>query len=195
MTKRGFTLIEMMVAVGLFAVIMTISVGTLIGVFNTNRKSQSIKAAMDNLSLAIESMSREMRFGYRYSCNGVPIVGTPPTPTDCANAASPGTSVDFTYQSGQTIGYRWNQANQSIERWTEQSNTFIPITSPDIKITGMKFFVVGSCPKNPSGSCTADSLQPKVLILVSGIAGDANKPDTQTSFTIQTQVTQRKLDF
>lgn len=57
----GFTLIEIMVSVALFAIVVTVSMGALLTVVDTNRKAQTLQLVMNNLNFAIESMVREMR--------------------------------------------------------------------------------------------------------------------------------------
>src|SRR3990167_9012172 len=74
--KKGFTLIELMVAISIFIVVMTISMGSILNVFDANRKSRSLKTVLNNLNLAVESMSKEMRFGKNYHCGS----GTLPVP-------------------------------------------------------------------------------------------------------------------
>ena len=63
---RGFTLVEIMVAVSVFVLVMVISSGAIISVFNANQKSKNLRSAMDNLNLTMESMTRTIRFGTKY---------------------------------------------------------------------------------------------------------------------------------
>ena len=59
--ERGFTLVEIMVAIGIFVALVTVSMGALASIFDANRKSQSLKAIMTNLNFAVEVMAREIR--------------------------------------------------------------------------------------------------------------------------------------
>lgn len=77
--QQGFTLIEMIVASSVFIIIMLIVVGGLISLNNESRKSRSIRLVTDNLSAAIDSMSRAVRMGSYYHC-GCGTVGVPSTP-------------------------------------------------------------------------------------------------------------------
>src|SRR3989338_9971712 len=76
---RGFTLIELMIAVSIFIIVMTISMGSIISVFDANRKSRSLKTVLNNLNLTVESMMKEMRFGSNYHCGP----GAVTIPQDC----------------------------------------------------------------------------------------------------------------
>jgi prepilin-type N-terminal cleavage/methylation domain-containing protein len=66
--KNGFTLLEMIVAVGIFAVAAVIAVGALVRITGLNRQAQTLQTAMNNAGFALESMSREIRVGTRYQC-------------------------------------------------------------------------------------------------------------------------------
>jgi prepilin-type N-terminal cleavage/methylation domain-containing protein len=189
MMKKGFTLIEIMTAVSVFAVITTISMGSILTVFDVNRKSESIKTVMDNLNLALESMAREMRFGTNYICNPLlPMLDTITAPDPCTGGD---TSVAFLATDGVTkIVYRQtdNGVGTGIEKSRDGGQSFVPVTAPELTIQDIKFFVIGALPSVSEGS----PLQPKVLIRIRGVAG--SKEGTKTSFTIQTLVSQRKLD-
>lgn len=178
MTNRGFTLIEIMTAVSIFAVVMTISMGSILGVFDTNRKSEALKAVMDNLNLSVESMSREMRFGSRYSCEPSFPAPNPPTPQNCSFG---GDSIAFRANNGDTIVYALVAG--TIEKSINGGN-FSPVTAEEINISDLTFYVLGAL--------SGDSLQPKVLVKIKGTAGV--KEVDQTDFTVQTLISQRALD-
>jgi prepilin-type N-terminal cleavage/methylation domain-containing protein len=97
--NRGFTLIELMTAVSIFVIIMTISMGSITGVFEANRKSRSLKTVLNNLNLAVESMSKEMRYGKNYHCGS----GTVTLPQNCPSG---GTLMSFLSSEGVQITYR-----------------------------------------------------------------------------------------
>lgn len=67
----GFTLIEMIVSLGVFSVIVTMSVGSLLALIAGNQRLQGEQSIMTNLSFALDSMTREIRTGYFYVCAGV----------------------------------------------------------------------------------------------------------------------------
>lgn len=69
--NQGFSLIEMIVSLGIFAIVVTTAVGSLIVVMSNNQKLQAEQSAMTNLAFALDSMTREIRMGYAYVCGGV----------------------------------------------------------------------------------------------------------------------------
>jgi len=66
--NRGFTLLEMIVSLGIFSIIAVIAVGSLVRITSLNRQAQSLQAAMNNANYILESFSREMRFGSSFNC-------------------------------------------------------------------------------------------------------------------------------
>ena len=182
-TAKGFTLIEIMTSVAIFAVVMVISMGSILSVLQANRKSESLKAVMDNLNLSVESMSREMRFGLNY--NGG-LVGDIHTPHNCSVGCD---SVAFLANDGHTeIVYRSLPGSGNIEKSTDAGATFVPVTAPEITIEDLKFYVLGALPSSEE----VTPLQPKVLIKIKGSAGV--KATEKTDFTVETLVSQRILD-
>lgn len=183
-TQRGFTLIEMMVAVSIFTIVMVISSGSLFSILDANSKSQSLKSVMNNLNLALEGMSRGMRMGSSYHCGNT---GTLSAPQDCVAGSN---YVVFEPSGGDggtltdQVVYRLN--NNQIERSTSGGGTgsFLPITAPEVVVENMQFYVTGTA---------AASEQPKVVIIVEGHAGVKSR--VRTDFNIQTVVSQRLLDI
>lgn len=175
--SKGFTLIEMMTSLTIFAVIMTISMGAILGVFDANRKSESLKTVLDNMNFAVETMNREMRFGSKYHCGAT---GTITSPQDCSAAD---TYVSFLSSDAKQTVYKLN--GTAIQKSTDGGVSFIDVTAPEISITGLSFYV--------KGSGTGDGFQPRILLRVSGYAGA--KTNTRTAFTLQSMITQRARDI
>jgi prepilin-type N-terminal cleavage/methylation domain-containing protein len=65
-SKKGFTLIEMMVSLAIFSVVAVVALGALVRIMVANQKAQSLHDAMTNISFALESMSRDLRMGINY---------------------------------------------------------------------------------------------------------------------------------
>lgn len=172
-SKSGFTLVELIVALGLFTVVMMISTSALLSLADTNRKVQSMRIAFDNLNLALESMSREIRMGINYHCGWTSgaIV-----PTNCLLGVG-ANSLAFRSQSGNDMIYRLNGA--TIERSKNGGAIWSALTAPEITVNSLKFYVWGAT--------SADDDQPIVLITITGTAGK----NITTDFTVQTTVTRR----
>jgi prepilin-type N-terminal cleavage/methylation domain-containing protein len=185
-SEGGFTLVEMIVAVGLFAVVMVICVTTLFALVNANRKAQALQSVMNNLNISLDSMARTIRMGSAYHCgSSAPYTGT----RDCAAGD---TNFVFERYGGNTSiftdqwFYRYNSTNKQIEKSEDGGTTFYPITAPEVTIDDMTFYTIGTT--------RSDTVQPKVVIVIKGTAA-ANNAKTKSSFHIQAAATQRLIDL
>ena len=69
MKKIGFTLIEMLIAAGLTAIILTATSVMFYTVFRSARKSAAIAVAKTEGSYALRSMDQMIRFANNISCS------------------------------------------------------------------------------------------------------------------------------
>src|SRR3989344_4857691 len=67
--SRAFTLVEMIVALGIFSIVAVVALGALVKIISANKKAQTLQASITNLSFALDSMSRELRVGTKYHCD------------------------------------------------------------------------------------------------------------------------------
>ena len=176
---QGFTLVELMVSVSIFSFVMLISMGAIMTILDANRKSQTLRSVMDNLNFALEGMTRTIRFGDTYHCGGGDITET----HDCITGD---TSMSVKASDGKRVTYALSGA--SIAKSEDGGTTYYPVTSPDVIIQNVKFYVTGSDQYSLS-----DLSQPKVIVVVRGYAG--TKESTKSSFILETTMSQRKLDF
>ena len=174
--KKGFTLIEVMTSVSIFLIVVTISMGSILGVFSASRKSRTLKTVISNLNLTIDTISREMRFGKNYHCLNQ---GQDTDPRDCPAGDD---YISFLPQDGKQITYQLS--GSTIEKKID-AGAFVPITGSEITIQNMNFYVIGS----QSG----DGLQPKTIIDINGYATVGGKE--RSDFSLQTLVSQRQLDI
>jgi type II secretory pathway pseudopilin PulG len=173
--KKGFTLVELLVAVSLFIVVTTISIGAILSIFDANKKAQSSKTVVDNLNLSIENMARIVRFGDNYHCGSS---GSLSVPQNCSNGD---TFLAVTF-GGSVIAYRLN--GTAIQR-SDDGGAYVSITSPETVVEYLKFYVFG----NPD----FDTNQPYVVAVIKGYVG--NRPTNQSTFSIETLMSQRTLDL
>lgn len=186
-SQGGFTLVEILVAVALFAIVMTISVGSLLSLVEANRKTQALQSVMNNLNFAIENISRNMRVGSIYHCStGTSVPPDITVPQDCQNGGvllAFETSTGNRAISSDQVVYRF--VSGRIEKSSDGGATFIAVTAPEVTIEDLKFYVVGSTRE--------DTEQPRVAMTISGFAGVSDR--ARTSFNLQTTISQRLLDI
>ncbi|MEK7647210.1 MAG: prepilin-type N-terminal cleavage/methylation domain-containing protein [Patescibacteria group bacterium] len=178
--KFGFTLFEIIVAMGVFSMAISIILSAMLSMTDAQRKAITLQSAEDNLRFAIEALSREMRTGHGYDCN---VTGTP---NNCSQGAP---RMAFVSAKGVGVIYRWNGIDYAIEKSVDNGITYYPITSTDIKIEMLRFYIFGA------GGVGTDGVgeQPRVLISIRATAQDL-KSKTQSQFNIQTTIAQRELD-
>lgn len=180
--KKGFTLVELIIAVTLFTVIASFSIGAVLSIFDANRRAQSTKTVVDNLNLSIENMARSVRFGGSYYC------GISSGLTSTSNCPNGGDALSVTFDTSMRVVYRRsvNGSNGfgTIQKSENGGSSYSDITSPDTNIQYLKFYVLDA---------DAGGEQPYVIAVIKGYVG--NKATTQSSFTIQTLMSQRQLDI
>ena len=183
---RGYTLLEMMVAIGLFSLVMLLTTGAFLKLISLDRVARGTNDIVNNLSFAVDTMERSIRTGRNYQCGG-------PGGTNCWFPQSGSSTFTFTDENGRTVTYLL-KTNGSIGRCALTSGTCTPanaisLTDERITIETMRFYVqgVGITPPN-------DVKQPQVLFTLSGyMQPDENSEAVE--FTIQSQATQRLIEL
>ena len=168
--NNGFTLIELIVALGVFMVVMTITLSAFLNIMDIQKKTEAFRKVNDNLNFAMEAMMREIREGTGYSCLG-----------NC-----PGSSFVFTNKDKSSqVTYELNSVNPE-DKYIERKIGIDSqrMTSDGINITNLSFSVRG----NGAG----DKLQPLVTISIGGESGTKEK--LKSRLNLQTTISQRKLD-
>ena len=141
--NKGFSLIEMVVAVGVFAVVITISLAAFLNISDIQKRTEALRAINDNLNFSLETMMREIRSDSNY------------------RVGSGGTSLTISNESGNDISYRLN--NGRIEM-AAGGSSYVALTAPEVNITKLLFMV--------QGQASGDGLQPRVTIIITGSAGE-----------------------
>ena len=185
----GFTLIEMLVATAIFIVCMLIIVGALVSLNNASRKMRAIRIATDNLSAAIDSVSRNTRMGTTLHCGcELPAnLANYAVAKDCpADNLGNGGAQCLAYRSQTGARVVYQLANKRIQRSTNGGavGSFLDMTSPEMTITDLKFIVQGT---------TANEDQPLITMIVRGSTGSNAK--TQTVFNLETTIDQRTPNY
>lgn len=165
--NRGYTLVELIIAVGLFAFIMMLSSGAYLVMIGINRQVQGIATGIDNLAFALETMTRTIRTGTSYSCSGG---------GDCDNGGSNFSVVD---SSGDTVSY-------ALSGGVITQNG-VALTDPSVTVSSLMFYASGT------GKPTSDYLQPRVTTIVSGTVSSG--PGKTEPFTVETGATMRGSDI
>ena len=188
--EGGFTLVEMVVAVGLFAVVSLVCIGALLSLVAADRKAQALQSVMNNLNISIDDLVRNARMGTVYHCGSGPATVS----SDCSSGdvifafepygGNVNTADQWVYEydaSGAVCG----QPN-TICKSINGGSTWLPVTAPEVKITSMQFYVIGTTP--------GDAVQPRVIVTIVGSAASTNV-QVSTVFHLEATAVQRVLDL
>jgi type II secretory pathway pseudopilin PulG len=199
-TSGGFSLIELLVSMGLFIVVLTVGIGALLVLISSNLKAQNIQESVSNVQFALDSMAREIRTGYSYYCSSAVPVNPPDGSEDVASCDRGGyLSIVEGGKSltGDNPDHRIAYCFAGNAIWRKLGTSggscggsgWVRLTSPNVSIDAMHFNV-----HNAGRKLLVDNdYQPNVTIFISGtVAGVSN---TSADFTLQTTVTQRVLDL
>ncbi len=183
---RGFSLIELMVAVSIFAIVALIVSGAVITANRINEKAQAIKVVMDSLHFAVNSISFNLQDGGLYYCEAGAALSTSFIPTEGHNCPTGESSLAFRSSDlTRTYLYKRETINgRGVLSVSESGAEFVPITSPDlIDLQSVKFFV-----KNSEELGGLPSAQPLVTVV---LLGEGGRGDLKTSFALQTTISER----
>ncbi len=213
--EKGFTLVEMIVSIGLFTVVAVVALGALMKTIDANKKSHTLKTVITNLNFVLESMSREIRVGTRYNCSSAPLTSVPLYP-----ALLPAVPCSFritgpwtiTFQSAYThptladsnikcnliYAYSFDglNVNKSEQKDCEDAT---PAAYPVISNVGSGdtqdtvIVIEESSLKVLSGGLPVQNAQPYVQVYFRGYAGAVDK--IKSTFEIQTTISQRLSEY
>ncbi|PID83663.1 hypothetical protein CSB11_00080 [Candidatus Campbellbacteria bacterium] len=184
--EKGFTLIEMLISISLFTVVVTIAFGALITIISASSKAKTLKIVVNNLNLAMESMTREIRTGSFYNCNSS---ATSPgdgsgNDEDCILPSAANSNVLYLKSDDdEEVVYYLDDGQIKVEKTKNGATTKNTLTGDDVNIEYLKFAVVGAE--------KGDSVQPRVFIV---LQGHITKGDADSRFNIQSTVSQRKIE-
>ncbi len=196
--QKGFTLIEMVIAVPLFLVIATAAGAAYLNIAQVNRAAKASRTAIDNLSVVVEDMTRTIKTGSTFYCfNGAGVTTAYPTPTP-ADCTGGNRAIAFLDQQGNRIVYYVDASTGNLyKRWYYKdinSGLYNQSNNPSVLLSNTQFTIT-----NPSkvfyvrGAAAAPTNleQPHILI---NLQGTVTVSGITKSFDFQTMVTQRSYD-
>ncbi len=110
--ESGFTIIELLVAMSIFMILITIATGAFIQALRSERRLVALMSVSNNVGLTLEQMTREIRTGYNFSPGGGSL--------SFNSAAGP---ISYSLVSGKVL-----RNGQSV-------------TADNVSVTGLNFIV------------------------------------------------------
>ena len=183
--SRGFSLLEMVVAIGVFTIVITIAFGAFHSLLDTHRQMKALDSAMNNLNTSLESMTRDIRFGTHYFCE-YEGSGSNWHDEDDANVEKDQyecSSLAFTFSGGENGEERTRYSLDSgrIKKEVHNEGSEI-VTASEVDITNLNFWVDRKEEEGPA----------LVILEVEGKVAVPGKDPA--AFSLQTASSQRNPD-
>jgi len=174
MNKNAYTLIEILVAVTIFSIVIAGPTGLFVTSLIGQRKALTSMEIADNISYALEYVSRTLRMAKK-DLDG-----------SCILAGSNYQNPDLDLSKIRFINYQELCQEFSLnagQLGETKSGQFLPLTPDDLEITLLKFQL--------SGETQGDDLQPRLTISFE----IQKKGQPESKIRLQTTISQRNLDF
>ncbi len=190
---RGFTLVEILVAISLSGIIITALLSVFFSFIEYQASTQEERDALESVRFMLTDITRELSFGGRYVCDSTNF---PVTEEDGDTVAGQCRCIAFTDQLNRTVKVRYNDIAGRVEKSVEvldrnpnvcaavglsgDRNTWAPLTDSSIDIRDLRFEIG-----------TETNRQPRVKIFTE--AGYTIDGEEET-VTMKTQVTRRIIE-
>ena len=189
---QGFTLIELIVSVGLFALVMLVATGAYYTLIALDRKARATNQVVSSLAFAVDTMTRGVRTGTNYRClNGtLDVYGntTAGVNSFCGvfsyTDSTLNTTVTYILKADGTIG-RCEGVSSCLDANASS------LTDKAIKIDYMGFIVRGVGDFNVVGPQSTQ--QPIMNVTIKGTIPSGSGGQT-VPFSIQESAVQRLID-
>lgn len=200
----GFTLVELLVVLGLFSSIATLSLGTLFNAQTINGRLQETQAILDNINLSSQTIVRDIRFGSEFYCGVYMPAPLPLVRRDCAYGADGSAgghvlifkSPDAINDKDRVSYYVKNGILYKDDYPFGGATTTQQMTSDDVNIISLIYYVEGAYTSDGSSDYgnLSDLKQPLITLLISGVTKPANAAIIPTPFNLETVISVRDID-
>lgn len=178
--KNGFTLLEMVVSLGIFSVLIILALGIVLGVSNAQLKAANIQAIQDNIRFSLELITKELRTGTNYELTDYG--------TACGRVGDPDSEISFNTSLGEKRVYYLDQSGviMRITGGTDCQRAR-PFTSEEVVVERLIFRLRGEKQGPTDG-------QPMVTVSLTARSRDS-KLILESKMNLQTTVVGRLRDL
>lgn len=211
---RGFTLVELLVASSIFTSVLIIAIGALFSAQAINTRLQETQIILDGVNLAMEVVSRDIRYGSEFHCenatptpitvgrlgcvypDGGTVLVFKPT-TRLAGSLDP-TLDRISYSLGE-VDFNNTQSGVVFREEYPGGTSIVrtyQVTPTDVNIGVLIFYVKGA--NSSSGIIDvgglSDNDQPLITMSISGVTVPSKQNVDPVRFNLQTSISSRGLD-
>lgn len=161
----GFTLVEMLVSVGILAVVIVAAVGIYVYAIGSQQKSTAnanLQEDGQNILAMISKDTRAMRVNYSYYPGSPPTI---PSPTSTLALID-----DYDSSATTTIVYTYNATNKQIKRCRQagaacdSDNKFEVMNMSNVLIQRLDFYISPSTDPSATGAANVTSTRVTVIM-------------------------------
>jgi len=196
MSSKGFTIIELLVAIFIFVLIITTAIGIFVSVIQQQRRALVKQELLNQTSYVIEYMSRALRMAKKeLNCINPsdPSTCNPSNPSHCLTNKGYGWNYEINPPYNDEIKFinhleddvcqefYWDKSDNLLKESKE--GEILPLISNKFQVNSLKF--------NLSGESQDDGIQPRVTIF---LEIQAKGIGDQPKMKIQATISQRNLD-
>ena len=178
---KGFTLVEMMVSVAVFALIVTMGITSLVTIMKSNQYAEERKKVTDTLDYVLENLTRELRLGKNYYF--APQGNESGNAQDGWGVINGGSFIGFDSSDNRGYMIYYLKEGEIVRKTYSRSGVFIE------KLTNTSQVAIEEVHIRVMNTDKTDKKQPLVWLQITGHYPTANR-----EFTVQTLVSQRELD-
>lgn len=164
----------MIISIGIFSVLVTTSIGVMLGVSNAQLKAANVQATQDNIRFSMELMTKEMRTGTQYVLSAF-----------CSLDA--GTELNFFTSAGERrVYYKENDRLMRLVGTTDCRRAK-PLMADEVAVDRLRFQIGGTAQGPADG-------QPWAMVAMS-ISSKSGKQAFISRMDLETMVVQRLRDL
>jgi prepilin-type N-terminal cleavage/methylation domain-containing protein len=182
--EKGFTLIEMLVALFIFSLIVGVLIGLFISGIRNQRNILLTQQLLDQTSFALEYMSRALRMALKEGQQSTGGNCLSQRGLNYENPGSDSSRIKFINHLEQDDCQEFFLEEGRIKQIKERGQV-VSLTSDKLEVTSLKFNLIGQD--------QSDQHQPRVTIFLK-IRGRGSLAGTIPELNIQTTISQRNLD-
>jgi len=143
--EKGLTLIELIVAMGIFGLVVSMAFGIFVLALTSQRRIIALRNVEDNIRFTIESMAREVRTGRNFS-GGVGL-------------------LSFTNAKNEPVIYRL--IGGIIEKSSNGGASYSAVTGSETTVNYLNFYLLGQA--------SGDGLQPRITVIMGAASQVGNQ--------------------
>lgn len=181
--NKGFTMIEMVVSVGIFFTVIGMVSGIFLSTLRGQARTLAFQELLDQTGYTIEYMGRSIRMAVRATDNSCITDGFNFEKTNTGG----GGGIKFIDHQGNCIEFYLDSSTHQLKK---KKNSDAPLDLTSINLEVISF---GIGPNSSWGEMSGE--QPRVTMFLEAKGVKATRPEYQPMIKIQTTISQRNLNF